>query len=46
VVAGGGDALNTQDNVRRDDAEHNDLGHAYNLTHHALGGYVRAQART
>ena len=27
VVAGGGNALNTQDDVRRDDAEHNDLSH-------------------
>jgi hypothetical protein len=32
VVAGVGDALNTQDNVRRDDAEHNDLSHVHNLT--------------
>jgi hypothetical protein len=27
VVARGGDVLNAQDDVRRDDAEHNDLSH-------------------
>jgi hypothetical protein len=32
VVAGGGDALNTQDNIRCDDVEHNDLRHVHNLT--------------
>ena len=29
MVAGGGDARNTQDDVRRNDAEHNDLSHAH-----------------
>ena len=46
VVAGGGDALNTQDNVRRYDTEHNDLSHVHNLTHRTLGGYVRGHAQT
>ena len=46
VVAGAGDALNTQDDVRRDDPEHNDLSHVHNLTHRALSGYVRGHAQT
>jgi hypothetical protein len=29
LPAGGGDALNPQDNVRRNDAEHNDLSHVH-----------------
>ena len=37
MVAGTGDALNTQDNVRRDDAEHNDLSHVHNLTQSRTG---------
>jgi hypothetical protein len=37
MVAGAGDALNTQDNVRRDDAENNDLSHVHNLTRSRLG---------
>jgi hypothetical protein len=46
MVAGAGDALNTQDNVRRDDAEHNDLSHVHNLTQSRIGGYMRAHAQT
>jgi hypothetical protein len=38
VVAGSGDVLNTQDDVRRDDAEHNNLSHIYNLARSRLGG--------
>src|SRR6266567_1609350 len=37
MVAGAGDALNTQDNVRRNDAEHDDLSHVHNLTRSRLG---------
>jgi len=37
MVAGAGDALNTQDNVRRDDAEHNDLSHVHNLAQSRTG---------
>jgi hypothetical protein len=29
LTARGGDALNTQDNVRRNNAEHNDLSHVH-----------------
>jgi hypothetical protein len=44
MVAGGGDALQTQDNVRRDDAEHNDLSHMHNLTQ-SRTGRLHARAR-
>ena len=53
VVAGGRDALNTQDDVRRGDAEHNDLSHVHNLTQRDFavaagdrGGGVRPAAAT
>jgi hypothetical protein len=46
VVSGGGDALNTQDNVRRDDAEHNDLSHVHNLTRSRLGRLYARYAQT
>src|SRR2546430_1891608 len=46
MVAGAGDALNTQDNVRRDDAEHNDLSHVHNLTRSRLGRLPMGHART
>ena len=45
LVADGGDALNTQDNVRRDNAEHNDLSHVHNLARSHLGRlHARARA--
>jgi len=46
MVAGAGDALNTQDNVRRDDAEHNDLSHVHNLTRSRLGRLHIGHAQT
>jgi hypothetical protein len=46
VVAGCGDALNTQDNVCRHDAEHDDLSHVHNLAQSRGGGYVREHAQT
>ena len=45
MVACGGDAVDTQDNVRRHDAEHNDLRHVHNLTRSRLGR-LHARART
>ena len=46
MVAGAGDALNTQDNVRRDDAEYNDLSHVHNLTRSRLGRLPTGRAQT
>jgi hypothetical protein len=46
MVARAGDALNTQDNVRRDDAEHNDLSHVHNLTRSRLGRLPMGHAQT
>jgi hypothetical protein len=46
VVAGSGDALNTQDDVRRNDTEHHDLSHVHNLTRSRIRRYVRGHAQT
>ncbi len=37
LAAGGGDALNTQDDVRRNDAEHDNLSHVSSLSYRIAG---------
>jgi hypothetical protein len=44
-ILGTHNALNTQDDVRRDHAEHNDLSHVHNLTRSRIGRYVCGHAQ-